>query len=59
MCQQEHLCLALHLSRGIVFWRGIQNDAHILADVAKEQPAIKSAAGISENLGSSCGSPKL
>jgi hypothetical protein len=48
MCQQEHLCLALHVSRGIVFWRGIQNDAHILADAAKEQAAIKPAAGISK-----------
>jgi hypothetical protein len=33
---------------GVYFGSGIQNDAHILADVAREKAAIKSAAGISK-----------
>jgi hypothetical protein len=33
---------------GLYFGSGIQNDAHILADVAREKAAMKSAAGISK-----------
>jgi hypothetical protein len=40
MCQQEHLCLTLHVSRGIVFGSGIKNTAHILADVARQKAAV-------------------
>jgi hypothetical protein len=51
MCQQEHLGLALYLSKGIAIWQESPNNAHILADVAKVHAAIKSAAGILKNLG--------
>ena len=40
MCQQEHLCFALHVSRGLSFGSGIQNAAHILADVARQKAAV-------------------
>jgi len=40
MCQQEHLCFALHVLRGLYFGSGIPNTAHILADVARQKAAV-------------------
>jgi hypothetical protein len=48
MCQQEHLCLALHDQEGMYFGGEPKITPNILADVAKEEAAIKSAAGISK-----------